>query len=80
MDFYRRTSGQHPGNFNAANGRCPKRAVLYTIFDVWLPMAIPAQRGCLKNPSRVIIPEKSMINPDYPGAVISGTLRRPGAG
>jgi 5-oxoprolinase (ATP-hydrolysing) len=63
------TSGQHPGNFNAPTA-VVKAAVLYT-FRCLAGDNIPLNEGCLK-PVEIIIPEKSMINPEYPGAVISG--------
>ena len=63
------TSPQHPGNFNAPTA-VVKAAVLYT-FRCLAQDEIPLNEGCLK-PIKIIIPEKSMINPEYPGAVISG--------
>ncbi|MGY9107230.1 MAG: hydantoinase B/oxoprolinase family protein, partial [Alphaproteobacteria bacterium] len=63
------TSPQHPGNFNAP-AAVVKAAVLYT-FRCLAADNIPLNEGCLK-PLDIIIPEKSMINPQYPGAVISG--------
>ena len=63
------TSPQHPGNFNAPTA-VVKAAVLYT-FRCLAADKIPLNEGCLK-PIKIIIPEKSMINPEYPGAVISG--------
>lgn len=63
------TSPQHPGNFNAPTA-VVKAAVLYT-FRCLAADNIPLNEGCLK-PLNIIIPEKSMINPQYPGAVISG--------
>ncbi len=63
------TSPQHPGNFNAPTA-VVKAAVLYT-FRCLAQDNIPLNEGCLK-PIEIVIPEKSMINPEYPGAVISG--------
>ncbi len=63
------TSPQHPGNFNAPTA-VVKAAVLYT-FRCLAADNIPLNEGCLK-PLKIIIPEGSMINPKYPGAVISG--------
>ena len=63
------TSPQHPGNFNAPTA-VVKAAVLYT-FRCLARDNIPLNEGCLK-PIEIIIPKKSMINPEYPGAVISG--------
>ncbi len=63
------TSPQHSGNFNAPTA-VVKAAVLYT-FRCLAGDNIPLNEGCLK-PIKIIIPKKSMINPEYPGAVISG--------
>ena len=63
------TIPQHPGNFNAPTA-VVKAAVLYT-FRCLAADDIPLNEGCLK-PLKIIIPEHSMINPAYPGAVISG--------
>ena len=63
------TSPQHAGNFNAPTA-VVKAAVLYT-FRCLAADNIPLNEGCLK-PIEIIIPKKSMINPEYPGAVISG--------
>ena len=63
------TSPQHSGNFNAPTA-VVKAAVLYT-FRCLAGDNIPLNEGCLK-PIEIIIPEKSMISPEYPGAVISG--------
>jgi len=63
------TSPQHPGNFNAPTA-VVKAAVLYT-FRCLAADKIPLNEGCLK-PIQIIIPEQSMINPEYPGAVIAG--------
>ena len=63
------TSPQHAGNFNAPTA-VVKAAVLYT-FRCLAADNIPLNEGCLK-PLDIIIPEHSMINPQYPGAVIAG--------
>jgi len=63
------TSPQHAGNFNAPTA-VVKAAVLYT-FRCLAADNIPLNEGCLK-PLKIIIPENSMINPKYPGAVIAG--------
>ncbi len=63
------TSKQHPGNRNAPRAVC-RAAVLY-VFRTLIDDAIPLNEGCLK-PLRIIIPEGSMINPQYPAAVIAG--------
>jgi 5-oxoprolinase (ATP-hydrolysing) len=63
------TSPQNPGNYNAPTAVC-KAAVLY-VFRTMVNDQIPLNEGCLK-PIEIIIPEKSMISPQYPAAVISG--------
>ncbi|MDF1527621.1 MAG: hydantoinase B/oxoprolinase family protein [Sedimenticola sp.] len=65
------TSGQHPGNYNAPAAVC-RAAVLY-VFRCLVGDMIPLNEGCLK-PLEVIIPEHSMINPDYPAAVVAGNV------
>jgi len=63
------TSPQSAGNYNAPTAVC-KAAVLY-VFRTLVDDAIPLNEGCLK-PINLVIPEKSMISPEYPAAVISG--------
>jgi 5-oxoprolinase (ATP-hydrolysing) len=63
------TSGQHQGNYNAPTSVC-KAAVLY-VFRTLVADNIPLNEGCMK-PLKLVIPEKSMISPEYPAAVISG--------
>jgi 5-oxoprolinase (ATP-hydrolysing) len=63
------TSGQHSGNYNAPKSIC--RAVVLYVFRTMVGADIPLNEGCLK-PLNIIIPEGSMLNPDYPAAVISG--------
>jgi len=63
------TSPQNPGNYNAPTAVC-KAAVLY-VFRTMVGDEIPLNEGCLK-PIDLIIPERSMISPQYPAAVISG--------
>jgi len=63
------TSPQNPGNYNAPTAVC-KAAVLY-VFRTMVGDEIPLNEGCLK-PIDLIIPERSMISPEYPAAVISG--------
>ncbi len=65
------TSPQHPGNFNAPAAIC-KAAVLY-VFRCLVGDEIPLNEGCLK-PLDIIIPEKSLINPRYPAAVVAGNV------
>ena len=65
------TSSQHPGNFNAPTA-VVKAAVLY-VFRCLVEDYIPLNDGCLK-PFDIIIPQRSMINPEYPGAVFAGNV------
>ncbi len=65
------TSDQHPGNYNAPSAIC-YAAVLY-VFRCLVDEDIPLNAGCLK-PLNLIIPKKSMINPEYPAAVFSGNV------
>jgi len=65
------TSKQHPGNFNAPSA-VVRAAVLY-VFRCLVDDDIPLNEGCLK-PMRIIIPDGSMINPQYPAAVIAGNV------
>jgi len=63
------TSPQDPGNFNAPTA-VAKAAVLY-VFRTLVEDQIPLNEGCLK-PIDIIVPEGSMLSPQYPAAVISG--------
>jgi 5-oxoprolinase (ATP-hydrolysing) len=63
------TSAQHRGNLNAPKA-VVYAAVLYT-FRCLARDKIPLNEGCLR-PLKVLIPDHSMISPEYPGAVISG--------
>lgn len=63
------TAPQSEGNYNAPAGVC-KAAVLY-VFRTLVADNIPLNEGCMK-PLKLIIPKQSMINPEYPAAVISG--------
>ncbi len=63
------TSPQNEGNYNAPSAVC-KAAVLY-VFRTLVDDEIPLNEGCLK-PLNIVIPEGSMICPQYPAAVISG--------
>ncbi len=65
------TSTQHPGNYNAPASVC-KAAVLY-VFRCLVDDMIPLNEGCLK-PLDIIIPDGSMINPQYPAAVVAGNV------
>ena len=65
------TSGIHPGNYNAPRA-VGHAAVLY-VFRCLVDTPIPLNEGCLK-PVTLILPENSMINPEYPAAVIAGNV------
>lgn len=65
------TSSQHPANFNAPSS-IARAAVLY-VFRCLVNDQIPLNEGCLK-PLTIILPEKSMINPIYPAAVVAGNV------
>ncbi len=65
------TSEQQPDNFNAPSA-VTQAAVLY-VFRCLVQDDIPLNAGCLK-PLEIIIPEKSMLNPSYPAAVVAGNV------
>jgi len=65
------TSAQLANNFNAP-AAVARAAVLY-VFRTLVDDDIPMNEGCLK-PIRLIIPEHSMLNPDYPAAVVAGNV------
>ena len=65
------TSPQHAANFNAPSA-ITRAAVLY-VFRCLVDDQIPLNEGCLK-PLTIVLPEKSMINPVYPAAVVAGNV------
>jgi 5-oxoprolinase (ATP-hydrolysing) len=65
------TSEQQPNNFNAPYSIC-RAATLY-VFRTLVDDAIPMNDGCLR-PITLIVPEKSMLNPRYPAAVVAGNV------
>lgn len=65
------TSTQLSNNFNAPKAVC-MAAVLY-VFRTMVDDDIPLNAGCLK-PIQVIIPEGSMLNPNYPASVVAGNV------
>ncbi|MDR3502155.1 MAG: hydantoinase B/oxoprolinase family protein [Legionella sp.] len=65
------SSSQHPGNFNAPRAIC-KAAVLY-VLRCLIAENIPLNNGCFV-PIDLIIPEHSLLNPDYPAAVVAGNV------
>ena len=65
------TSPQQPTNLNAPLAIC-KAVVLY-VFRTLVEDDIPLNAGCLK-PLEIVIPEGSLLNPRYPGAVVAGNV------
>jgi 5-oxoprolinase (ATP-hydrolysing) len=65
------TSAQQPTNFNAPEP-VTRAAVLY-VFRVMVDDDIPMNAGCLR-PINIVIPEKSMLKPEYPAAVVAGNV------
>ena len=68
------TSEQLNSNFNAPKA-VTQAAVLY-VFRTLVDDNIPLNAGCLK-PLNLIIPEGSMLNPQYPAAVVAGNVETP---
>jgi 5-oxoprolinase (ATP-hydrolysing) len=65
------TSPQQPTNFNAPEP-VTRAAVLY-VFRVMVDDDIPMNAGCLR-PINIVIPERSMLSPEYPAAVVAGNV------
>ena len=65
------SSPQQPNNFNAPAAVC-RAATLY-VFRTLVDDEIPMNEGCLK-PLEIVIPEGSMLNPQYPAAVVAGNV------
>jgi 5-oxoprolinase (ATP-hydrolysing) len=65
------TSPQSANNFNAP-GSVTKAAVLY-VFRCLVDSDIPMNAGCLK-PLTIIVPKRSLLNPQTPGAVAAGNV------
>ena len=65
------TSQQSNTNFNAPKAVC-YAAVLY-VFRCLVDDDIPLNDGCLE-PLNIIIPEGSMLDPQYPAAVVAGNV------
>ena len=65
------TSSQQASNFNAPEP-VTRAAVLY-VFRVMVDDDIPMNAGCLR-PINIVIPEKSMLSPEYPAAVVAGNV------
>ncbi|MCH8347214.1 MAG: hydantoinase B/oxoprolinase family protein [Proteobacteria bacterium] len=64
-------SAQAKNNFNAPKA-VTVAAVLY-VFRCLVGQDIPLNAGCLK-PLKLIIPERSFLNPEYPAAVVAGNV------
>ena len=65
------TSPQQSTNLNAPLAIC-KAVVLY-VFRTLVNDDIPLNAGCLA-PLQIIVPEASMLNPQYPAAVVAGNV------
>lgn len=65
------TSPQRSDNFNAPEP-VARAAVLY-VFRVMVEGSIPMNAGCLR-PINLVIPEGSMLSPQYPAAVVAGNV------
>lgn len=65
------TSDQHSGNFNAPTS-VAKAAVLY-VFRCLVNKAMPLNAGFFRALD-IIVPEGSMLAPQYPAAVVSGNV------
>jgi 5-oxoprolinase (ATP-hydrolysing) len=65
------TSNQRPTNFNAP--RPVSRAVVLYVFRTLVDADIPMNAGCLK-PIEIVIPDGSMLSPQYPAAVVAGNV------
>lgn len=65
------TSAQQPNNFNAPVS-VTRAAVLY-VFRTLVDDEIPMNAGCLK-PLKIIVPPRSMLNPQPPAAVVAGNV------
>ncbi|MEP7303605.1 MAG: hydantoinase B/oxoprolinase family protein, partial [Caldimonas sp.] len=65
------TSPQLTNNFNAPTAVC-MAAVLY-VFRTLVADEIPLNAGCMK-PLKVIIPARSMLNPESPASVVAGNV------
>ena len=65
------TSPQQPTNFNAPEP-VTRAAVLY-VFRVMVDDDIPMNAGCLR-PINIVIPQHTMLTPEYPAAVVAGNV------
>ena len=65
------TSPQQNTNFNAP-APVTRAAVLY-VFRVMVDDDIPMNAGCLR-PIRIRLPERSLLSPEFPAAVVAGNV------
>jgi 5-oxoprolinase (ATP-hydrolysing) len=65
------TSAQQTSNFNAPSA-IARAAVLY-VFRCLVDDDIPLNAGCLK-PLNIILPQASLVSPEYPAAVVAGNV------
>jgi 5-oxoprolinase (ATP-hydrolysing) len=65
------TSPTHPGNYNAPSA-IAHAAVLY-VFRCLVDDDIPLNAGCMR-PLHLVLPSPSMVDPQYPAAVIAGNV------
>ncbi|RGP41348.1 5-oxoprolinase (ATP-hydrolyzing) [Altererythrobacter insulae] len=65
------TSAQMPNAFNAP-AAITRAAVLY-VFRCLIDSEIPLNAGCMK-PLKIVIPEGSLLNPEFPAAVVAGNV------
>ncbi|MEP7457187.1 hydantoinase B/oxoprolinase family protein [Phyllobacterium sp. SB3] len=65
------TSEQRPDNFNAP--RPVTRAAVLYVFRTLVQSNIPMNAGCLR-PIRIIVPDGTMLSPEYPAAVVAGNV------
>lgn len=65
------TSNQRADNFNAP--RPVTRAAVLYVFRTLVQSNIPMNAGCLR-PIRIIVPDGTMLSPEYPAAVVAGNV------
>jgi 5-oxoprolinase (ATP-hydrolysing) len=65
------TSAQQEDNFNAP--RAVTRAAVLYVFRTLVDDEIPMNEGVLK-PLELILPERSLLSPEYPAAVVAGNV------
>ncbi len=65
------TSEQRADNFNAP--RPVTRAAVLYVFRTLVQSDIPMNAGCLR-PIHIIVPEGTMLSPEYPAAVVAGNV------